>query len=68
MPNQDGYDLIREVGRRGKYAGTLPAIALTAFAHNDHVRKATLAGFQAHIAKPVNIRDLTAAIASLTGR
>ena len=67
MPVQDGYDLIREVRRRGQYAGTIPAVALTAFAHSDDARDAQLAGFQTHIAKPVNIRDLTAAIAGLTG-
>jgi CheY-like chemotaxis protein len=68
MPNQDGYDLIRELRRRGRYAGVIPAIALTAFAHADHVRAATSAGFQSHITKPVNVRDQMAAIASLAGR
>jgi hypothetical protein len=68
MPDQDGYDLIREVRRRGHYTGNLPALALTAFARGDNAREAMSAGFQSHIAKPVNLRNLTAAIASLTGR
>ena len=67
MPYQDGYDLIREVRRRGHYAGNLPALALTAFAHRDNAHEAMSAGFQNHVTKPVNLRNLTAAIASLTG-
>ena len=68
MPDQDGYDLIREVRRRGHHAEVLPAVALTAYAHKDDAHEATMAGFQVHIPKPVNIGDLTAVIANLTGR
>ncbi len=68
MPEQNGYDLIREVRRRGHSAGNLPAVALTAYAHKDDAREAKLAGFQIHISKPVNVPDLAAAIASLTRR
>ena len=46
----------------------LPAVALTAFARHDDARDATMAGFQVHLAKPVNIGDLTGAIARLAGR
>jgi CheY-like chemotaxis protein len=67
MPDQDGFDLIREVRRRGLDANVLPAVALTAFAHTNDAREAELAGFQIHIPKPVNIGNLTAAISSLTG-
>ncbi len=68
MPDQDGYDLIREVRRRGHHARDLPAIALSGFAHKDDAREAVLSGFQVHIPKPVDLHDLTAAIASLAGR
>jgi signal transduction histidine kinase/ActR/RegA family two-component response regulator len=68
MPDQDGYDLIREIRRRGLHPKDLPAIALTGFAHKDDARAAVLAGFQVHIPKPVDIHDLTAIIASLAGR
>ena len=67
MPNQNGYDLLREVRRRGHQAEDLPAVALTAFAHDSDAREAALAGFQIHIPKPVNVGDLTAVIARLTG-
>jgi CheY-like chemotaxis protein len=68
MPGRDGYDLIREVRRRGHLAEALPAVALTAFAHTNDAREATLAGFQIHIPKRVNVGDLTTVIARLTGR
>lgn len=68
MPDKDGYDLIREVRRRGYQARDLPAVALTAFADKDHAREAVLAGFQVHVPKPVDPHDLTAVIASLAGR
>ena len=68
MPEQDGYDLIREVRRRGHHAGELPAVALTAFAHHDDVRDAEAAEFQIHIAKPVNLYELTVVISRLAGR
>ena len=68
MPEQDGYELIREVRRRGHKADVLPAVALTAFAHNDDAREAESAGFQIHIPKPVDLRALTVVITRLTGR
>jgi len=68
MPDRDGYDLIREVRRRGHTAKDLPAVALTAFVHKNDARQALLAGFQVHVPKPVDPHDLTAVIASLAGR
>jgi CheY-like chemotaxis protein len=68
MPDRDGYDLIREIRRRGHRARDLPAVALTAFVHKEDQRKVVMAGFQAHIPKPFDPHDLTAVIASLTGR
>jgi signal transduction histidine kinase len=68
LPNEDGFDLIREVRRRGHHARDLPAVALTAFVGKDIQRKALLAGFQVHVPKPVDPYDLTAVIASLAGR
>jgi signal transduction histidine kinase/DNA-binding NarL/FixJ family response regulator len=68
MPKQDGYDLIREVRRRGHDAKNLPAIALTAYVRPRDAREAELAGFQVHMSKPVNCYELTVVISSLTGR
>jgi PAS domain S-box-containing protein len=68
MPGQDGYDLIREIRRReaGRERKT-PAIALTAFARGEDRRRAMLAGYQSHIAKPVEPAELIAAVATLLG-
>lgn len=68
MPEEDGFDLIRAVRRRGHHPRDLPAVALTAFAHKDDQRAALMAGFQVHVPKPVDPHDLTAVVASLTGR
>jgi len=67
MPEQDGYDLIRQV-RANYSAKQIPAAALTAFARTEDRKRALLAGFQTHIAKPVDPAELTAAVASLAGR
>jgi CheY-like chemotaxis protein len=68
MPDQDGFDLIRQVRGRGMQARDLPAVALTAYAHQDDARRSILSGFQVHIPKPADPHDLTAVIASLAGR
>jgi CheY-like chemotaxis protein/anti-sigma regulatory factor (Ser/Thr protein kinase) len=68
MPGQDGYDLIRAIRGRGCSARDVPAIALTAFARSEDRRRALLAGFQIHVVKPVDANELTAVVASLTGR
>jgi PAS domain S-box-containing protein len=65
MPGADGYDFIRTLRKRGHH---LPAAALTAFARAEDRRRTLLAGFQIHLAKPVDPGELTAAVASLAGR
>jgi PAS domain S-box-containing protein len=68
MPDQDGYDLIRQVRGAGHAARELPAIALTAFAHKDDRLRVLLAGFQVHVPKPVDPHELIAVVATLAGR
>jgi CheY-like chemotaxis protein len=67
MPEQDGYDLIRQVRSR-LTAKTLPAVGLTAFARSEDRRRALLAGFQTHVAKPAEPEELVAIVASLAER
>ncbi|HET7062319.1 MAG TPA: ATP-binding protein, partial [Nitrosospira sp.] len=68
MPEKDGYQLIREVRNLpAGQGGRTPAIALTAFVHSQDRTKAMLAGYQMHLSKPVEARELVAAIANLTG-
>jgi signal transduction histidine kinase len=68
MPDQDGFDLIRQVRDAGHDAKDLPAVALTAFVQKDDAHLALLAGFQVHVPKPVDAHDLTSVIAKLAGR
>ena len=69
MPDRDGYDLIRTVrGLPGDRGGRTPAIALTAYAHSDDRARAMLAGFDVHVAKPVNPGELCAVVARLARR
>ena len=60
MPEVDGYDLIRQIRSLGPEAGgRTPAIALTAFAHGSDHREALRAGYDRHLAKPVDMMTLT---------
>jgi CheY-like chemotaxis protein len=69
MPGQDGYDMIRRVrGRSPESGGIVPAAALTAFAREEDRRRAMTAGYQTHIAKPVDAARFLSAIARLAGR
>jgi signal transduction histidine kinase/CheY-like chemotaxis protein len=67
MPDVDGYDLIRTLRALPSEEGAnVPAAALTAFARTQDRTRALLAGFQAHITKPVDPGELVAVVASLT--
>jgi len=69
MPEENGLELMRKVrlfptGR----GGLVPAIALTGYATPRDRERALAAGYQLHLAKPVESSDLIAAIISLVGR
>ena len=66
MPKMDGYQLIRRVRDRDDSSRRTPAIALTAYSRENDRDKALLAGFQMHISKPYDLRELTEAITLLT--
>ena len=69
MPDVDGYELMRRVRAVGAASGVpLPGVALTAFARTEDRTRALLAGFVAHLAKPVEASELIATIAAVTGR
>jgi signal transduction histidine kinase/CheY-like chemotaxis protein len=66
MPHEDGYALIRKLRTFTALNGTfIPAAALTAFARDEDRRQALEAGFQLHLAKPIDAHSLIAAVASL---
>jgi signal transduction histidine kinase len=68
MPHADGYQLLRSIRRSAAPWRSIPAIALTAFARAEDAEKARRAGFHAHLAKPVEPVQLTAAIVGLVHR
>ncbi len=69
MPEIDGLTLIQRVRRLPPNTGGLtPAIALSAYAHVDDSQRAIAAGFQMHLAKPVDPSLLARAVAHLAGR
>jgi CheY-like chemotaxis protein len=69
MPRDSGYDLIRKLRRRAREeGGHIPAVALTAYAQVEDARRALEAGFQLHMAKPVEPVALALAVARLAGR
>lgn len=62
MPEEDGYSLIRSLRDAGIQT---PAIALTAYARREDADQAREAGFQVHLAKPIDGGRLVEAVATL---
>jgi len=65
----DGYSLIKQIRKRERQTHEhLPAIALTAYARTQDRMRALAAGFNTHVAKPVEIRELVTVVKCLTGK
>jgi PAS domain S-box-containing protein len=65
MADTDGYNLIKQVRNN---ENDIPAIALTAYARAQDRIRAIAAGYNTHVAKPVEIRELVTVVKCLTGR
>lgn len=70
MPGEDGYEFIRRIRKNESASGfkEIPAVALTAYARSEDRLNALAAGYQQHLAKPVEPAELLVVVASLTGR
>ncbi len=72
MPDEDGYAVLKKVraleAEQGAVAYKIPAIALTAHARIEDRLRALNAGFQMHVAKPVEPTELAVVILSLIKR
>jgi signal transduction histidine kinase/CheY-like chemotaxis protein len=69
LPGEDGYELMRRVREATAGNGGISvAIALTGYAGEKDREQALAAGYDEHLAKPIEPIQLVAAIASLTGR
>jgi len=66
MPTVDGYMLLRQIRTLTQAeGGTIPAIALTAYAGEVNRQQALAAGFQRHLTKPIDPEVLIETIAVL---
>jgi CheY-like chemotaxis protein len=63
MPGADGYALAERLGLACE--GSVPAIALTAYAAREDAARARAAGFRRHLAKPVDAAEVIRAVAEL---
>lgn len=64
MPGKDGLALIREL----KKASNVPAIAVSGFAAQKDAERALAAGFDVHVSKPIEPRELVRRIRALSDR
>lgn len=64
LPDMDGYGLIRAIRQPGGPDANIPAIALTAFARAEDRTRTLRAGFNAHVAKPVDPTELIVVVGS----
>ena len=63
MPGTDGYTLLERIRALKQEGGArVPAVALTAFARGEDRKKALAAGFEVHLAKPVDFLELATTI------
>jgi signal transduction histidine kinase/DNA-binding response OmpR family regulator len=68
MAGMDGYEFVRSVrALAAEQGGATPAIALSAFARSEDRQRAYRAGFQMHVAKPVDPAELITIISALAG-
>ena len=69
MPGEDGHTFMRRVRALAPGAGgDIPAVAVTAYARPEDRAKALSAGFQLHVSKPVDPRELFALVARVARR
>jgi len=70
MPDQDGYELIRQVRlvESKSEAAAIPAMALTAYARSEDRVRALGAGYHVHLSKPVDPEEFVLLVANLITR
>ncbi|MDF5706714.1 MAG: response regulator [Nostoc sp. S4] len=67
LPGEDGYSLLEKVRKVNKQQThpEIPAIAMTAFVDEQDSTSALLAGFQTHIYKPIDLKELVCVVTHL---
>ncbi|MEW6707244.1 MAG: ATP-binding cassette domain-containing protein [Pseudomonadota bacterium] len=72
LGDEDGHQVMRQIRQIEQQRGValddrLPAIALTGLAQPGDRMRALMAGFQVHLAKPVDPQELVSALIALSG-
>jgi CheY-like chemotaxis protein len=63
MPGADGYDLIRTLrALPPEEGGRIPAVAVTGYANQGDRQRALTAGYQSHVAKPIDANAVVIAV------
>jgi CheY-like chemotaxis protein len=65
LPGTDGCDLLRQLREMGRDRKQFPAIAVSAYARREDRAKAVAAGFQLHLAKPLDPAALVEVLATI---
>ena len=66
MPDADGYMFIKELrALDAEHGGQIPALALTAYTRAEDRNRSLAAGFQMHLAKPIEADELVNAVIAL---
>ena len=70
MPEQDGYEFIKNVRlmESADHTARIPALALTAYAKAEDRVRALTGGYQVHLSKPVEPAEFILVVANLAGR
>ncbi|MGN0649998.1 MAG: ATP-binding protein, partial [Oscillospiraceae bacterium] len=68
MPNMNGYDATRTIrALQDTQKAQIPILAMTANAFEEDKREAYRCGMNAHIAKPINVKELMKELANILG-
>jgi two-component system cell cycle response regulator DivK len=67
LPGIDGTETLRRL-RQGSLGRDVPIVAVTAFAMAEDRERATLAGFDGYVEKPISVRELPGQIEAFLGR
>jgi PAS domain S-box-containing protein len=66
LPDEDGFALVARVrSLPPEHGGAIPAVAVTGHTHADEMARALTAGFQKHLAKPIDPMELASVVAQL---
>jgi signal transduction histidine kinase/CheY-like chemotaxis protein len=69
MPVEDGFEFIRKVRLLPpEQGGKTPAVALTAYARAEDRLRVLRSGYQMHVSKPVELAELVAVVATISGQ